>query len=74
MAIKVRALREFWCSIGFAERNFMLVKRYAGWEAVFLTYTVVSALTTQARYNDVAHKADFIGRTHKVRILLSEPQ
>ncbi len=45
MTIKVRALREFWCSIGFAERNFMLVKRYAGWEAVFLTYTVVSALT-----------------------------
>ena len=45
MSIKARALRELWCSIGFAERNFMLVKRYAGWEAVFLTYTIVSALT-----------------------------
>lgn len=38
-------LREFWASVGFAERNYMLVKRYAGWEAVFLTYTIVSALT-----------------------------
>jgi len=38
-------LREFWASVGFAERNYMLVKRYIGWEAVFLTYTIVSALT-----------------------------
>jgi ABC-2 type transport system permease protein len=45
MNARVRAIREMMASLGFAERNFMLVKRYAGWEAVFLTYTVVSALT-----------------------------
>ncbi len=45
MRMKSAILREFWASVGFAERNYMLVKRYAGWEVVFLTYTVVSALT-----------------------------
>jgi len=45
MTSKVRYFRELWASVGFAERNYMLVKRYIGWEAVFLTYTVVSALT-----------------------------
>ncbi len=31
-------------SIAFVERNFALVKRYIGWEAVFLSYNVVNAL------------------------------
>jgi len=32
-------------SLAFVERNFNLVKRYAGWECVFLIYTVVNTLT-----------------------------
>lgn len=39
LASQVRA------SLGFVERNFNLVKRYLGWEAVFVTYSVVNALT-----------------------------
>lgn len=31
-------------SIAFVERNFALIKRYIGWEAVFLSYNVVNAL------------------------------
>lgn len=31
-------------SIAFIERNFALIKRYLGWELVFLTYNVVNAL------------------------------
>jgi ABC-2 type transport system permease protein len=31
-------------SIAFVERNFALVKRYIGWEVVFLAYNVVNAL------------------------------
>jgi ABC-2 type transport system permease protein len=31
-------------SIAFVERNFALIKRYIGWEIVFLTYNVVNAL------------------------------
>lgn len=31
-------------SIAFVERNFSLIKRYLGWEIVFLTYNVVNAL------------------------------
>lgn len=31
-------------SIAFVERNFALIKRYIGWELVFLTYNVVNAL------------------------------
>ena len=30
---------------GFVERNFNLVKRYLGWEIVFLVYNIVNALT-----------------------------
>lgn len=36
---------EIKASLAFVERNFNLVKRYAGWECVFLTYNVVNALT-----------------------------
>lgn len=45
MNARVGFARELWASVGFTDRNFMLVKRYAGWEAVFLTYSVVSTLT-----------------------------
>lgn len=31
-------------SIAFVERNFALVRRYIGWEAVFISYNVVNAL------------------------------
>jgi ABC-2 type transport system permease protein len=31
-------------SIAFVERNFALIKRYFGWELVFLTYNIVNAL------------------------------
>ncbi len=31
-------------SIAFVERNFALIKRYIGWELVFLTYNIVNAL------------------------------
>jgi ABC-2 type transport system permease protein len=31
-------------SIAFVERNFALIKRYIGWEVVFLAYNVVNAL------------------------------
>jgi ABC-2 type transport system permease protein len=38
-------VNQFMASIGFVERNFNLVKRYLGWEVVFITYNVVNALT-----------------------------
>lgn len=31
-------------SIAFVERNFALVRRYIGWEVVFLSYNVVNAM------------------------------
>ena len=31
-------------TIAFLERNFALVKRYLGWEIVFVTYSVVNSL------------------------------
>ncbi len=34
----------FYGSIAFVERNFALIKRYLGWEIVFLSYNVVNAL------------------------------
>lgn len=37
--------RELRASYGLVERNFNLVKRYIGWEIVFLFYTVVNTLT-----------------------------
>ena len=37
-------LREARTSIAFLERNFALVKRYLGWEIVFVTYSVVNSL------------------------------
>jgi len=38
-------IREIRASYGFVERNFNLVKRYMGWEVVFLFYNVVNTLT-----------------------------
>lgn len=38
-------LRECKASFAFVERNYFLVKRYLGWEVVFLVYSVVNALT-----------------------------
>lgn len=38
-------VHEIRASYAFVERNFNLVKRYWGWEAVWLTYSVVSALS-----------------------------
>lgn len=37
--------RETRASYAFVERNINLIKRYWGWEVVFLTYTVVNALS-----------------------------
>jgi ABC-2 type transport system permease protein len=37
--------REARASYAFVERNFHLVKRYMGWEIVFLAYTIVNTLT-----------------------------
>lgn len=37
--------REAKASYAFVERNFHLVKRYMGWEIVFLAYTIVNTLT-----------------------------
>lgn len=37
--------REFRRSFALVERNFNLIKRYLGWEIVFLIYTIVNTLT-----------------------------
>lgn len=37
--------REVRASYAFVERNFNLVKRYLGWEIVFLVYAIVNSLT-----------------------------
>ena len=39
------AKHEFGAAYGFVERNFRLVRRYIGWEIVFIFYLVVNALT-----------------------------
>ncbi|HET7559465.1 MAG TPA: ABC transporter permease [Limnochordia bacterium] len=38
-------LRELRASYAFVERNFALVRRYLGWEVVFLIYAIVNTLT-----------------------------
>jgi len=43
--MKRRILREFIASFAFVNRNFSLVKRYLGWEVVFLCYAVINVLT-----------------------------
>ena len=41
----MRARNEIISTLGFVERNLSLVKRYLGWEIVFMTYNIVNALT-----------------------------
>jgi len=36
--------KQLYGSIAFLERNFALIKRYLGWEVVFLVYNIVNAL------------------------------
>ncbi|KPJ53375.1 ABC transporter [candidate division TA06 bacterium DG_24] len=38
-------MAEAGASWAFVERNFTLVRRYIGWEAVFVTYSIVNSLT-----------------------------
>ena len=45
MVVATNALvREARASYAFVERNFNLVRRYWGWEIVFLVYSVVNSL------------------------------
>lgn len=45
MNTNTRISRELTASLGFVGRNFSLVKRYLGWEVVFLCYSVVNVIT-----------------------------
>lgn len=39
------SIRHLRATGGFVERNFNLIKRYIGWEVVFMVYTVVNTIT-----------------------------
>lgn len=41
----IRISRELIASFAFVDRNFSLVKRYLGWELVFLCYSVINVIT-----------------------------
>ena len=43
--MNMRLSREVTASFAFIGRNFSLVKRYMGWEAVFLCYSIINVLT-----------------------------
>jgi ABC-2 type transport system permease protein len=43
--MNMRLSRELIASFAFVDRNFSLVKRYLGWELVFLCYSVINVLT-----------------------------
>lgn len=45
MGVLQALAREAGASLAFVERNFRLVRRYLGWELVFLFYNVINALT-----------------------------
>ncbi|MBN1485333.1 MAG: ABC transporter permease [Chloroflexia bacterium] len=45
LSIGRRLLQEFRASYAFVERNFNLVKRYWGWEVVWLAYSIANALS-----------------------------
>jgi len=45
MVLVLEINREFRRSYALVERNFNLIKRYLGWEVVFMVYTVVNTLT-----------------------------
>jgi len=38
-------IKDLHATSGFVERNFNLIKRYIGWEIVFMVYTVVNTIT-----------------------------
>ncbi len=38
-------IKDVRATTGFIERNFNLIKRYIGWEIVFMVYTIVNAVT-----------------------------
>lgn len=43
--MNMRISRELIASFAFVDRNFSLVKRYIGWEVVFLCYAVINTIT-----------------------------
>ncbi len=43
--MNMRISRELIASFAFVDRNFSLVKRYLGWELVFLCYSVINVIT-----------------------------
>jgi ABC-2 type transport system permease protein len=43
--MNMRISRELTASFAFVDRNFGLVKRYLGWELVFLCYSVINVIT-----------------------------
>jgi len=43
--MNMRISRELIASFAFVDRNFSLVKRYIGWEIVFLCYSVINTIT-----------------------------
>ena len=43
--MNTRLSRELTASFAFVNRNFSLVKRYLGWEIVFVSYSVINILT-----------------------------
>jgi ABC-2 type transport system permease protein len=43
--MNMRISREIIASFAFVDRNFSLVKRYIGWEVVFLCYSVINTIT-----------------------------
>ena len=43
--MNMRISRELIASFAFVDRNFSLLKRYLGWELVFLCYSVINVIT-----------------------------
>ena len=43
--MNMRLSRELTASFAFVNRNFSMLKRYLGWEVVFLCYSVINVLT-----------------------------
>jgi ABC-2 type transport system permease protein len=43
--MNMRLSRELTASLAFVNRNFSLVKRYLGWELVFLSYSIINVIT-----------------------------
>lgn len=45
MRSKLLTIKDIRATSGFVERNFNLIKRYLGWELVFIVYTIINTLT-----------------------------